>query len=147
MTPGIEYLTSERIIELRDELVPLFGQACEGHEIVQGNLTAEEVLATALAGYAVVFLGTEDGRPSCVLAIQFFQEGKVKGADVLAMAGSGLLRFKRHYWGVILDWLRANGVQCLDAYVDLDRVEVYKRKFGFTRACALVRMDLGAQDE
>ena len=141
-TPSIEFLTPERIVELRDVLVPLFQQSCDGNEISKDNLTPDDILAFALVGDAAVFLGCEDGEPTCVLAIQFFVEGAKKGADVLALAGRGLTTFKKHYWQVILDWLRANEVRYLDAYVDESRAKVYQSRFGFGKSCALVRMDL-----
>jgi hypothetical protein len=141
-TPSIEYLTPERIVELREVLIPLFQESCDGNEISKDNLTPEDVLALALVGEAVVFLGCEDGEPTCVLAIQFFKEGVRKGADVLALAGRGLTTFKRHYWQVILDWLRENQVKYLDAYVDERRAKMYQSRFGFGKSCALVRMDL-----
>lgn len=141
-TPSIEYLTPERVEELRDVLVPLFQESCDGNEISKDNLTPEQILDFATVGYAVVFLGSEDGVPTCVLAIQFFTEGVRKGADVLALAGRGLLTFKHYYWQAILDWLRANQVKYLDAYVDQRRAKMYQSRFGFNKSCALVRMNL-----
>jgi hypothetical protein len=141
-TPSIEYLTPERVVELREVLLPLFKQSCDGNEISKDTLTPEEVLALALTEEAVVFLGCEDNEPTCVLAIQFFTEGARKGADVLALAGKGLTTFKRHYWQVILDWLKANQVRYLDAYVDERRSKMYQSRFGFSKSCALVRMEL-----
>lgn len=141
-TPSIEYLTPARVLELREQLVPLFQQSCDGNEISKDNLTPDDILALALVEEAVVFLGCEDNEPTCVLAIQFFTEGAKKGADVLALAGKGLTNFKRHYWQVILDWLRVNQVRFLDAYVDERRAKMYQSRFGFDKSCALVRMNL-----
>lgn len=141
-TPSIEYLTPERVVELREVLLPLFQQSCEGNEISKDTLTPEDVLTLALTEEAVVFLGCEDNEPTCVLAIQFFTEGARKGADILALAGRGLTTFKRHYWQVILDWLKANQIRFLDAYVDERRAKMYQSRFGFDRSCALVRMNL-----
>jgi hypothetical protein len=141
-TPSIEYLTPERVVELREVLLPLFQQSCEGNEISKDTLTPEDVLALAVTEEAVVFLGCEDNEPTCVLAIQFFTEGARKGADILALAGRGLTTFKRHYWQVILDWLKANQIRFLDAYVDERRAKMYQSRFGFDRSCALVRMNL-----
>jgi hypothetical protein len=140
--PSIEYLTPERVVELREVLLPLFQQSCDGNEISKENLTPEDILALAVTGEAVVFLGCEDDEPTCVLAIQFFIEGTRKGADVLALAGKGLVTFKQHYWQSILDWLKANQIKYLDAYVDGRRAKMYQSRFGFNKSCALVRMNL-----
>jgi hypothetical protein len=140
--PSIEFLTPDRVMELREVLTPLFQQSCDGNEISKENMTPEDILNAALTDQAVIFLGCEDGEPTCVLAIQFFVEGLQKGADVLALAGKGLTTFKRYYWDAILEWLRLNGVQYLDAYVDERRAKMYQSRFGFNKSCALVRMNL-----
>jgi hypothetical protein len=41
-----------------------------------------------------------------------------------------------------LDWLKANQIRFLDAYVDERRAKMYQSRFGFDRSCALVRMNL-----
>lgn len=141
-TPSIEFLTFERLVELRGVLLPLFQESCDGNEISADSLTPEDILAFALVGEAVIFLGCEDGTPTCVLVIQFFVEGAHKGANILALAGRGLITFKRYYWQVILDWLRANQIKYLDACVDKHRAKVYQTKFGFGKSCMLLRMNL-----
>ncbi len=139
---NIEFLTVPRIIELKDKLVPLFQMSCDGNEISKDDTTPDEILALALTEQAVVFAGYEDEELDCVLAIQFYVEGGKKGADVIALAGRGLVKFKKHYWHVIIAWLRANGVKYLDAYVDQKHTKMYQNRYGFDKACGLVRMKL-----
>lgn len=141
-TPSIECLSLERVAELREVLLPLFERSCDGNEITRDNLTPEEVLDTVMDGDAVAFLYCEDGEPTLTLVFQFYEEGSQKCADILAMAGKNLSNFRRYYWQDILDWLRANQIKYLDAFVDGRRAKMYQSRFGFGMTCALVRMDL-----
>jgi hypothetical protein len=52
------------------------------------------------------------------------------------------MKFKAAYWDTILDWLRANGVQFLDAYAPDRLARIYRSKFGFNKSCSYVRMSL-----
>jgi hypothetical protein len=140
--PAIEFLTPERAAELREELLTLLSAASNGHEIAMDSFTPELIVQQAVDGQAVIFLGFEDGEPTAVLAIQFFMDGARKGADIMAFAGQGMLSFKRYYWEAVINWLKANKVEYLDAYVDSRRVKVYEAKFGFKKSCALIRKTL-----
>lgn len=141
-TPSIEFLVPARVEALREVLIPLFAESCDGNEISRDNLTPEQILDDAVAGRAVVFLGFENNIPTCVLAIQFYMEAGKKGADILALAGRGLITFKRYYWKPIIEWLKANRVQYLDAYVDQKHTRVYQQRYGFDKSCAFMRMKL-----
>ena len=76
------------------------------------------------------------------LALQFTDTNGHKGAEIMAMGGRHLMRFKEAYWGLILDWLKANGCEFLDAYANERLAKIYSNKFGFDKSCTLVRMTL-----
>ena len=139
---SIEMLTPERVIDLWPVLEPHFAAACDGNEIAKDELDAKDIYVLAVAGVVAVFVGFEDGEPACVLGIQFNTTNGRKGADVMALAGRGLMRFKRAYWRIILDWLRANGVEFLDAYAPERLAKIYMNRFGFDKSCVYVRMAL-----
>lgn len=144
---SIELLTKDRTIELWPTLEPLVKMACEGNVIAKGEMDPKHVLLAVLTDKAVMFVMNMDERISCVLALQFFEVNGLKGADVMALGGRRLLRFKAAYWQTILDWLTANGIEFLDAYTPTDRADIYIKKFGFTQACAYIRMQLGDRHE
>lgn len=139
---SIEMLTPERVTELWPVLEPYFDAACKGNEIAKDELDAKDIYVLAVTGLVAVFVGFESGEPACVMGIQFNTTNGRKGADVMALAGRGLMRFKAAYWQVILDWLRANDVEFLDAYAPERLAKIYLNRFGFDKSCAYVRMSL-----
>lgn len=142
MTMTIEMLTPERVAELWPVLEPHFEAACQGNEIAKDEMDAKDIYVLAAVGMVAIFVGFEDGEPACVLGIQFNNTNGRKGADVMALAGRGLMRFKAAYWQSILDWLKANGVQFLDAYAPERLAKIYLNRFGFNKSCMYVRMAL-----
>lgn len=139
---SIEMLTPERVTELWPVLEPYFDAACEGNEIAKDELDAKDIYVLAVTGLVAVFVGFESGEPACVMGIQFNTTNGRKGADVMALAGRGLMRFKAAYWHIILEWLRANDVEFLDAYAPERLAKIYLNRFGFDKSCAYVRMSL-----
>lgn len=138
----IEMLTPERVTELWPVLEPYFDDACKGNEIAKDELDAKDIYVLAVTGLVAVFVGFDDGEPACVMGIQFNTTNGKRGADVMALAGRGLMRFKAAYWRTILEWLRANGVQFLDAYTPERLAKIYMNRFGFNKSCSYVRMTL-----
>ena len=138
----IEMLTPERVTELWPVLEPHFDAACQGNEIAKDEMDAKDIYVLAVTGLVAVFVGFEDSKPACVMGIQFNNTNGRKGADVMALAGHGLMRFKAAYWRTILEWLRANGIEFLDAYVPERRAKIYMSRFGFNKSCSYVRMTL-----
>jgi hypothetical protein len=138
----IEMLTPERVTELWPVLEPYFDDACKGNEIAKDELDAKDIYVLAVTGLVAVFVGFEDGEPACVMGIQFNTTNGKKGADVMALAGRGLMRFKAAYWHIIIEWLKANGVQFLDAYAPERLAKIYMNRFGFNKSCSYVRMAL-----
>ena len=142
MTMTIEMLTPERVAELWPVLEPHYEAACQGNEIAKDEMDAKDIYVLAAVGMVAIFVGFEDGEPACVMGIQFNTTNGRKGADIMALAGRGLMRFKAAYWQSILDWLKANGVQFLDAYAPERLAKIYLNRFGFTKSCMYVRMAL-----
>lgn len=138
----IEMLTPERAEELWPVLEPLYMSACESHEIAKDEMDAGTIRDLARNGLCAVFVGYIGPQPACTIALQFHYTNGRKGADLIAMAGQNLLTFKSAYWNIIMDWLKANGCEFLDAYVPESRIGMYKKKFGFDKSCALVRKTL-----
>lgn len=141
-TMSIEMLTPERVTELWPVLEPYFDAACKGNEIVKDELDAKDIYVLAVTGLVAIFVGFEDGEPACVMGIQFNTTNGRKCADVVALAGRGLMRFKVAYWHIILEWLKANGVEFLDAYASERLAKIYLNRFGFNKSCMYVRMAL-----
>ena len=138
----IEMLTPERVTELWPVLEPYFDAACKGNEIAKDELDAKDIYVLAITGLVAIFVGFEDGEPACVMGIQFNTTNGHKCADVMALAGRGLMRFKAAYWNIILEWLKANGVEFLDAYAPERLAKIYLNRFGFNKSCMYVRMAL-----
>lgn len=138
----IEMLSPEQVEQLWPSLKPLFGQACESNDVSRTDLSPEIIYDLALDGDIVIFSFTEAGRVSTVLAIQFTNTYGKRGAELIAMAGRNLMVFKSLFWKYILDWLRANGIEFVDAYANPRIAEIYKSKFGFDKSCTFVRMML-----
>ena len=148
MNLSIELLTPARVLDLRSKLEPLLKQACEGNPIAAMTQNADNILHLAQTDQAVIFVGFDSGRVSTVLALQFIMVGGRKGAEIIAMSGRNLIQFKNAFWKPILDWLRANSVEFMDAYAPPRLADLYLTKFGFDQSCTMVRMTLaGGQDE
>ena len=141
-TISIEMLTPDRVTELWPILADMFQAACEGNEIAKDEMDAEDIRQLAESGMCAIFVGAVDDEPTCILALQFNITNGMKGADILALAGKHLLQFKSAYWELILEWLRANEIEFLDAYIPESRINMYKKKFGFNKSCGYVRMNL-----
>ena len=138
----IEMLTPEAVDALWHQLEPMYLKAGEAHPIAKDEMDAKAIRELGMSGMAAIFVGFMDGMPACTIAIQFNLTNGHKGADVIAMAGKHLMMFKAAYWELILDWLRVNEVEFLDAYVPEERVPMYQKKFGFDMSCGYVRKRL-----
>jgi len=139
---SIEMLTPERVTELWPVLEPYFSAACESNEIAKDEMSVKDIYLLAVTGLVAIFVGFENNKPACAIGIQFNMTNGRKCADVIAMAGRGLLRFKAAYWHIILEWLKSNEVRYLDAYVPERHTKLYLHRFGFNKSCAYVRMAL-----
>lgn len=141
-TLSIEMLSPERVTELWPEMESYFEASCKSNEIAKDELDAKDIYVLAVTGLVAIFVGLEDGKVACVLGIQFSTANGHKCADVMALAGRRLMKFKAAYWNIILEWLRANEVEFLDAYANERIAKIYKQRFGFNKSCMYVRMAL-----
>lgn len=138
----IEMLSPEQVNDEWDALEPMLAGACRSNELSEIDLTPEDIKNAAAAGMCVVFGFRKAGALSMTLVLQFTTTNGHKGAEIMAMGGSNLMRFKDAYWSLILDWLKANGCEFLDAYANERLAKIYMSKFGFNKSCSLVRMTL-----
>lgn len=144
---SIEMLSGEAVYQIWPTLLPLVRAACEGNEIAKDEMDPQYVLEALLKNKAVMFAGYEDKQVACIIIFSLFTVNGRKGADVMALAGKRVLAFKAAYFERILDCLKENKIEFLDAYVPMHRAEMYMRKFGFNKSCAYIRMNLGAEHE
>ena len=135
-------VSPEKATELWPSIQPMLKASCDSNEIAKSEFEAEDIYLLVQTSMAAMFVGYENDEPACVLAFQFHMTGSKKGADVIALGGRSLLRFKAMFWPSILGWLRTNNVQFVDAYATDRLAQIYKAKFGFNKSCAHVRMDL-----
>lgn len=138
----IELLTPQRAAELWPEMEPLFAQSCASNPVGQSDITPQDIFVGSQTDKVVIFAAFDDGKVATVLALQFHTTNGKKGVDMIAMAGRNLLRFKAAFWKPILEWLRANEVQFVDAYATPQLARLYMTKFGFNLSCTFVRMTL-----
>jgi len=138
----IEMATPEQVDEGWADIEPILDASCKSNDIGSMDITPDDIRQLAQAGMCVLFLGRDNGKVKVVIAIQFNDTNGHKGADVIAMGGERLMQFKNAYWNLILDWLKVNGCEFLDAYANDRLAKIYTSKFGFDRACHLVRMAL-----
>lgn len=138
----LEMMTPEKVKELWHEIRPHVEASFKSNEVSAMTSNPDDVLVMALTDMCVVFGGFKDKKLATILVIQFNEQSGHKGADILALGGSELTRFKREYWDLILNWLRENEIEYLDAYATDRMAQIYKSKFGFTKSCACVRMPL-----
>lgn len=139
---SIEMLSPARVTELWPVIEPLLQASCESNEIAKDEMDTRDIYVLTQTDLCVIFLMSDEDGPGCIVALQFNDTNGRRGADVIAMGGRSLLRFKTAYWAVILDWLRANGVKFLDAYANERLGRIYASKFGFEKSCTYVRMIL-----
>lgn len=135
----IELLAPERVGPLWPEIEPMLQAACLSNEIGATDLSTDKIKADAEGGMSAVFVGFDDGQPELTMVIQFTEQGGHKGADIVAIGGSKLMRYKVAYWRVIAEWLKANGVEFVDAYASPRLAKIYAKRFGFGRSCVYLR--------
>lgn len=138
----IEMLSADQVDDEWAALEPMLAASCKSNEVGILDITPDDIHTLAVSGMCVLFIGRENGTPKVIVAIQFNDTNGHKGADVIAMGGERLMKFKDAYWNLILDWLKANGCEFLDAYANERLAKIYMNKFGFNKSCSLVRMTL-----
>ena len=139
---SIEIMTTEQVIDNWGKLAPMMEASVIGNSISATDMTAGYVLERVLADEAVVFAGRVNGNIEMVLVLQFSVANEYKCADLIALAGRNITKFKALYWEAILEWLRQSGVRFLDTLVPEERAKMYLTKFGFDRSCTMLRKEL-----
>jgi hypothetical protein len=140
--PHIELLEGPAALAKWGVFGPILEAASTAHPIVASEVDADHFYQQVATGQCAVFDCTVDGETTLVLVIQFAYCGRNKTAEIAAVAGKHLMFFKHLYWEPILEWLKANDVVFVDAHVPLDRVDLYRKRFGFKHACAYIRLQL-----
>jgi len=132
-------LGSSDIGDVWPDIRGFFQDSCDANEVAATEMEADDILLLVATGMAIVFVVLEESVPVLALAFQFNDSNGHKGADIIAMGGSDLLRHKRNHWKHILDWLRANEVEFIDAYVPQKYADLYQKRLGFSKSSVLVR--------
>lgn len=139
---SIEMMSAEQVDAEWDVLEPMFEAACKSNSLSEIDVAPADIRDAALSGMCVVFGFRKAAKLTMALALQFTETNGHKGAEIMALGGGHLMRFKDAYWNLILDWLKANGCEFLDAYANERLAKIYLSKFGFDKSCSLVRMAL-----
>lgn len=143
MQQTMRMLEPAEVTAMWGTLEPMLAQVEGSNEIVQDEgLSPSEIYNLVMDGLCALFVYFEDDVPKLVLGLQFNMTGNQKHAEIVAMAGEGLMRFKAAYWDYFLSWLRANQIKRLDAHGNPRIAHIYQKKFGFDRSCVLVRQAL-----
>ena len=135
-------LTANDVTELWPVLEPILEASCASNEISAGDITATDIYLLAQTEMCGIFAAMEGKDVVCVAAVQFHEVNGKKGADVIAMGGRHLIAVKSRFWQPIIDWVKSNGAEFIDAYANPRLANIYLKKFGFSKSCYHVRMML-----
>ena len=135
-------LTVDQVTEYWPQLEPIYTASCQSNEITQDDITATDIYLLAQTGLCGIFVATQKKHVVCTVAVRFCEVNGKKGADVVGMGGRNLMAVKAQFWGIIIDWLKANGATFIDTYANSRLAAVYLKKFGFNKSCSYVRMVL-----
>lgn len=139
---SIELLTKEQVLDNWGAICPLLEQSVLGNVISATDMDPGYVLNGVLNEEAVIFACRHSGNIEFVIAFEFSITNGNKCADLIAMSGKYMTKFKHLYWQAILEWLKESGVRFLDTMVPEDRAKVYLTKFGFDHACMILRKEI-----
>jgi hypothetical protein len=121
------------------DIRPMLDESCKVNEVCETEIEVDDILVLMAVDQCTVVAVVEDGKPLFVLALQFTLSAGKRGANVLAIGGTQMLRMKSLYWEHFLAWLRANKVEFLDAYVPNERQQLYQKRLGFDKSCSFIR--------
>lgn len=124
MTQSLELLYPQQAVAAWQTIKPLLDR--EGNDC-----PADEVFDLLQAGLCGVFVYYEDAHAKLALALKFSHVGKTKHAEIFALGGEGLMRFRKAYWPHVVSWLRANKVKQLEVHGSDRMLRIYREKFGF----------------
>lgn len=135
----MDMLEADDVERQWSKLLPMLQASCNSNDVGVADITPKDIRDAVRNGTCALFVGFLDDKPGCIIALQFSVTNGNKGADIVAMAGKHLMKFKDAYWDIILEWLRGNGCKFVDAYANERLASIYQKKFGFDRSCTYVR--------
>lgn len=135
----IELLEPDKVDTVWKHIRPIVAAACRSNDAAQMDISPDTVYSLATTGMCVVFVGREKKKVRFVLVLQFTDMYGTRGAEIVAMGGAGMMKFKNAYWDVIVEWLKANGCKYIDACASERLANVYTKRFGFDRSRVCVR--------
>lgn len=135
-------MTTEQVVEYWDQIGPLMEAGCQGNDIAVLEMNSNDIFQLAKDGICAVFVMWKDKSIVCALAIQFGYVMQHKYAEIVSLGGQSLTLAKSMAWEPILDWLRANEVEFVDAQTNPRFAKILLNKFGFTESSVNVRMRL-----
>jgi len=135
-----ELLTPARLQELWPQINPLFEICCT--EASKGEIMAIDIYTLALQDKAYEFVETLDGIVTVALALEVIPYPRMKLASIFALGGKGLISAKNRYWTYIIEWLKANKIDAIDAAVDERMLKMLVKRFGFELVYRQVRLKL-----
>lgn len=140
--PKIEMLTAEQVEKHWDQLGPIMESGCQANEVAVLEINSKDILELAKTGMCAVFVMWEEDSIECAVALQFGYVMDHKYAEVVSFGGRRMMLAKSLAWQPILDWLRANEVEFLDAQTHPRLAAILMSKFGFTESSVNIRMRL-----
>ena len=103
---------------------------------------AIDIYTLALQDRAYVFVETLNGIVTVALALEIIPYPRMKLASIFALGGAKLISAKTRYWTYIIDWLKANKIDAIDAAVDERMLNMLTKRFGFELVYRQVRLKL-----
>jgi hypothetical protein len=137
---NIEYLEGERLMELWPQIEPLFQRCCE--EAAAGELDAKDILDLTIGKRCHVFAELDGAEVTVAIAVEMLSYPKFTSANIFALGGRGLVAAHTRWWAALSEWLKANNVTAIDAWVSDAMMRILQRKFGFRKVYNHVRMPL-----
>ena len=135
MTQALKLLYPQQAVAAWQTLKPLLDK--EGNDC-----HVDEVFELLQAGLCGVFVYYEDAQAKLALTLKFSQSGKDKHAEIFALGGEGLMRFRKAYWPYVVSWLKANKVKQLEVHGSDRMLRIYRAKFGFVTRHEYASMSL-----
>lgn len=135
-----ELLTPARLQEMWPQINPLFEVCCK--EASKGEIMAIDIYTLALQDRVYVFVETLNGLVTVALALEVIPYSRMRIANIFALGGNGLLGAKTRYWKYVLEWLKANKIDAIDAAVDDRMLNMLTKRFGFELVYRQVRLKL-----
>lgn len=143
MTDTVELLEGADRISVVWPLIRHMVDVCV-REACDNELETDDILPLLLTGRAFMFVQWEAGEPTMVLGLELIPYPRLKAANVFVLGGRHGFTFTGKYWAVIKDWLKANGIQAVDCWVNDQMKHIMEnRRYGFRKVYNHMRLRLG----